>query len=193
MPKFRVIRAAPAVITSTFQTSKPQPTTRNARWRIWPEMLFPTASAPGFKVRVEDQSGEEVYRGSLDFKGQGRKTADPRNRPTTSQFNARRLAPRLSPTGSSPVPHRREAAPFGAGSFELVRRKQSGPFSLPRRASVNWRSPTSAKPLAGAGSPSVHRREAEFTCIGLRCAGLRSASRRPHRAASSRLLHRPPQ
>ncbi|RXT47693.1 hypothetical protein B6S44_24840 [Bosea sp. Tri-44] len=51
---------------------------------------LPNGKRAGFKVRVEDQSGEEVYRGSLDFKGQGRKTADPRNRPTTSQFNARR-------------------------------------------------------------------------------------------------------
>jgi hypothetical protein len=33
---------------------------------------LPDGKRARFKVRVEDQAGEEVYRGSLDFQGHGR-------------------------------------------------------------------------------------------------------------------------
>jgi hypothetical protein len=43
---------------------------------------LPNGERTGFKVRVEDQAGDEVYRASLDFKGRGRKRAGPPEEPS---------------------------------------------------------------------------------------------------------------
>jgi len=75
MPRFRVTSNESAGLVSQSVYPSEQAATDGAQ-RSLADMAkdnLPNGNRANFKVRVQDQAGEEIYEASLDFKGRGRK------------------------------------------------------------------------------------------------------------------------
>ncbi|MCV9937141.1 hypothetical protein OIU35_12270 [Boseaceae bacterium BT-24-1] len=78
MPKYRVITKDPSGSAPQLMDFPSEQAATDDAQRSLVDMAketLPNGERAHFKVRVQDQAGDEVYRASLDFKGRGRRKA----------------------------------------------------------------------------------------------------------------------